>query len=87
MSDTSQNAACKGTQPAKEQHKFSSDDNKTSSSQRVHNFLRTVKEDGAPIIALSFLAPISSQEAIAAHPARVQRNIDEIMAKFRGQKS
>ncbi|RYP71765.1 hypothetical protein DL771_004577 [Monosporascus sp. 5C6A] len=86
MSDTSQNATCNGTQPAKEQHKFSSDDNKTSSSQRVHNFMSTINEGGDPITALSFLAPVSSQQAIAAHRARAQHNIDESMTKFRGQR-
>ncbi|RYP48256.1 hypothetical protein DL768_005809 [Monosporascus sp. mg162] len=86
MSDTSQNAVCNGTQPAKEQHKFSSDDNKTSSSQRVHNSMRTDEEGGLPITALSFIAPVSSQQAIAAHRARAQRNIDGSMIKFGGQR-
>ncbi|RYP05418.1 hypothetical protein DL764_003843 [Monosporascus ibericus] len=86
MSDTSQNAARNGTQPSKEQHKFSSDDNKTSSSQRVHNFMRTVHEGGDPITTLSFRVPVSPQQAIAAHRARAQRNIDESMAKFHGQR-
>ncbi|RYP40003.1 hypothetical protein DL767_001937 [Monosporascus sp. MG133] len=78
---------CHSTQPAKQQHKFSSDDIKTSSSQRVHDFMRTVNEGGDPITALSFRAPVSSQQAIAAHRARAQRNIDESIAKFRGQRS
>ncbi|RYP69449.1 hypothetical protein DL771_006101 [Monosporascus sp. 5C6A] len=86
MSGTSQNAAYNGAQQPKEQHTYSSGDIGTLSTQRVHDFMSTTNEGGDPITALPFRAFSSQQQTVAAHRARAQRNIDETMAKFSGQK-
>ncbi|RYP93168.1 hypothetical protein DL770_000742 [Monosporascus sp. CRB-9-2] len=86
MSDTSQNATYNGTQQPKGQHTYSSGDIRSSCAQGVHEFMRTTDEGGDPITALPFRAASSQQQTIAAHQARAQRNIDESMAKFSGQK-
>ncbi|RYP10415.1 hypothetical protein DL765_008111 [Monosporascus sp. GIB2] len=86
MSDTSKNPTYNGTQQPKEPHTYSIGDVGSSSTQRVHEFLRVTNDGGDPITALPFRAASSPQQTVAAHQARAQRNIDESMAKLSGQK-